>query len=286
MGDLSGDWPMENYDARRSNFFPGGTHGMTLSKRWELTLLDDSISTPLICGNHVFVTHSIYSQGTVLEAIDLATGGRVWSRSGVSSPAYWNGKLFVLASEGTSTRSIVSLDPSSGAELWRRSYAGRYSSYKPAGLVADDAGVHAMFANPGAKGILLGHDNGAEIQVRQIQHPWFSGDWWASVAALPGLELYRSNGIILAYDIANANTKLWSYEGEDEYGGWVANARYVFSSSLSSTTHIVQSCACSDASSDSAKQRRRQVTQRRRLRGRQRDPKSRARAGHAAGGER
>lgn len=229
LGNLAGDWPMEKRDARRSNYFPGGTHGLTLSKRWELTLQDDGISTPVISSDRVFVTHTVYGLGTVLTAVDLATGGRVWSRNNVSSPAYWNGRLYVSASDGASTRSIVALDPSSGTELWRRSYTGRYSESKLSGPVVDAAGVHVMFTSPAVTGILLDPKDGAELQVRQIQHPWFSGDWWTSVAALPGVELYRSNGIILAYDTADTNAKLWSYEGEDEYGGWVANDRHVFS---------------------------------------------------------
>ena len=100
-----------------------------LALRWSRTL-GDWVSYPIIADGKVFVTvdpgdHSNHGYGSVLYALDQASGAVVWSRDVAgtywrSNAAYDSGRLFVVNEDGL-VRAYATGD---GALLWESTWGG------------------------------------------------------------------------------------------------------------------------------------------------------------------
>ncbi|MFJ2883096.1 PQQ-binding-like beta-propeller repeat protein [Streptomyces sp. NPDC086796] len=132
-----------------------------LSRKWSRDL-GGNVSYPIVAGGRVFATAaSPDGYGTVLHAIDAATGENAWEPVDLGGSYWWSalayggGRLYAQNNDGV----LTAFDPATGAKVWTVTLPGQYSFTSPptfaAGVVytggAGSGGtVYAVDASSGA----------------------------------------------------------------------------------------------------------------------------------------
>lgn len=104
-----------------------------LSKRWSRDL-GGNVSYPIVAGGRVFATAaSPNGYGTVLYAIDAATGQDAWAPVDLGGTYWWSAlayggdRLYAQNYDGV----LTAFDPASGKEIWTVTLPGQYSFTSP-----------------------------------------------------------------------------------------------------------------------------------------------------------
>lgn len=142
-------------DVAHSGFVPDGPNP-PLGRKWIRRDLGTNVSYPVIAEGKVYVTavtgSSTYGTGgpTLLYALDRKSGATVWVRevAALGSPAYGNGRIYVLGN-----RALDAVSAASGERIWRRDLGsvdgGAPVPDGPFVYVSDDRGIHAVSADTG-----------------------------------------------------------------------------------------------------------------------------------------
>ena len=115
-------------DAQHSGYSQDAGVAPPLTHRWTVDM-GQAVSYPLIADGRVFViVRNADQYGTVLRALDAATGATLWSRS-LGGSYYWSGHAYgagrVYAINGDGLMSAF--DPATGATVWAAQMPGQYS---------------------------------------------------------------------------------------------------------------------------------------------------------------
>lgn len=104
-----------------------------LSQKWSRDL-GGSVSYPVVAGGRVFVTvASPDGYGTVLHAVDAATGEDAWEPVDLGGTYWWSalayggGRLYAQNYDGV----LSAFNPATGREIWSVSLPGQYSFSSP-----------------------------------------------------------------------------------------------------------------------------------------------------------
>ncbi|MEA2311906.1 MAG: hypothetical protein QOE28_1874 [Solirubrobacteraceae bacterium] len=169
--------------------------------------MGDPVSYPVIAGGSVYVTtHTPGSQnyGTVVTALDLATGAVRWTRP-TPGTYYWsdltydNGRLFVVNFDGV----LAALDPGTGATLW----SIQLGQYAFDGPPTADAGV-VYVAGAGSSGTVYA--------VRETDGTvmWSSGVGTGGAVAADTTGVYKSEACTDVYGIdRGTGNRRWEHHG-------------------------------------------------------------------------
>jgi outer membrane protein assembly factor BamB len=142
-------------DVAHSGFVADGPNP-PLGRKWIRRDLGTSVSYPVIAEGKVYVTavtgSSTYGTNgpTLLYALDRRTGATVWVRevAALGSPAYGNGRIYVLGS-----RALDAVSAATGERVWRRDLGSVDGGVPvpdgPLVYVSDDRGIHAVSADTG-----------------------------------------------------------------------------------------------------------------------------------------
>lgn len=140
-----------------------GVGAPPLSQKWSRDLGGD-VSYPIVAGGRVFVTASSPDgYGTVLHAMDAATGQDAWAPVDLGGTYWWSalayggGRLYAQNYDGV----LTAFDPATGKQLWSLTLPGQYSFTSPptfAGGVVYTGGAGSggtLYAVDAASGTVL-----------------------------------------------------------------------------------------------------------------------------------
>ncbi|MEV6308660.1 PQQ-binding-like beta-propeller repeat protein [Streptomyces sp. NPDC051840] len=121
-------------NARHNGSLVDGAVGAPpLSRKWSRDLGGD-VSYPVVAGGRVFVTvSSADGYGTVLHALDAATGEDTWAPVDLGGTYWWSalayggGRLYAQNYDGE----LTAFDPATGKRIWSISLPGQYSFTSP-----------------------------------------------------------------------------------------------------------------------------------------------------------
>jgi outer membrane protein assembly factor BamB len=127
-----------------------------------MTAITDTLSTPAVDGNSLFVTADVSNGTGLLVAFDRTTHQVLWSHAlgnvaGTATPSVANGRVYVATPTNTSTTSAAAFNEATGQPLWSDALPQRTST--PA--LADGGG--AIFLNTGATLLALNAATGATL---------------------------------------------------------------------------------------------------------------------------
>lgn len=136
-------------DAARSGSQPGPGPGDDVAPRWQSDPNPALVfsTSPVALGNRVYQV--VYDESTMsgettfLDALDLATGERLWRASlpVFGSPAVTARMVYVTTmaqGDGAATRELVALDAASGQEVWRATMGDAVGALASSPIVAGD----------------------------------------------------------------------------------------------------------------------------------------------------
>jgi outer membrane protein assembly factor BamB len=120
-------------NARHDGNFAHGVAAPPLTRQWSRDL-GGSVSYPVIAGGRVFVTASSTSgYGTVLYALDAATGKDSWGPVPLGGTYWWSalayggGRVYAVNYDGV----LSAFQASTGAKVWSVQLPGQYSFTSP-----------------------------------------------------------------------------------------------------------------------------------------------------------
>jgi outer membrane protein assembly factor BamB len=164
---------------------------------WTKLIPASGDETPLLLGTTVY-----YDIGTIMHAIAVTTGKRIWTANlgyatYYTAPAYGNGELVAIADGGSN---VVALNPANGHVLWtavNTSFAITYSPLVAAGTVFA-GGVAPSFSGFGAWNATTGAPIWSTTSVDPLTAPAYGGNGIVYVGTDSGLVAFNAtNGTIL-----------------------------------------------------------------------------------------
>jgi outer membrane protein assembly factor BamB len=164
---------------------------------WTKLIPASGDETPLLVGTTVY-----YDVGTIMHAIAVATGKRIWTANlgyatYYTAPAYGNGELVAIAYGGSN---VVALNPANGHVLWtavNTSFAISFSPLVAAGRVFA-GGVAPSFSGFGAWNADTGAPIWSTTSIDPITPPAYGGKGIVYVGTDDGLVAFNAaNGTVM-----------------------------------------------------------------------------------------
>lgn len=185
-----------------------------LSQKWSRDLGGD-VSYPVVAGGRVFATASSPSgYGTVLYAVDAATGKDAWAPVDLGGTYWWSalayggGRLYAQNYDGE----LTAFNPASGKKLWTVSLPGQYSFTSPPTFA--DGVVYTGGAGSGGTLYAVNAASGAVLWTRPVAN----GD--NSSPAVTANGVYVSYACEQTYAFApKSGDPLWHHDTECSGGG-------------------------------------------------------------------
>lgn len=185
-----------------------------LSQKWSRDL-GGNVSYPIVAGGRVFATAaSPNGYGTVLYAIDAATGQNAWAPVDLGGTYWWSalayggGRLYAQNYDGV----LTAFNPASGKELWTVTLPGQYSFTSPPTF----AGGVVYTGGAGSGGTLYAVDaaSGAMLWTQPVAN----GD--NSSPAVTANGVYVSYACEQTYAFApKSGNPIWHHETDCSGGG-------------------------------------------------------------------
>lgn len=156
---------------------------------WE-TSSDVNAATPIVSGNHIFIT-SNYNRGCAVIAIEPSGPRVVWENTGiashVSTPVYLNGLMF-----GSDNRDLVCLNPNTGEIVWRA------PGLEKGGAVGVDGTIIVL---AGATGELMMFEAAPEMRELGRFTPLGGKESWTAPIIADGKLIVRNKQALVCLDI-------------------------------------------------------------------------------------
>lgn len=185
-----------------------------LSRKWSRDL-GGNISYPIVAGGRVFVTAtSPDERGTVLHAIDAATGENAWGPVDLGDSSWWSalayggGRLYAQKYDGV----LTAFNPVTGAKIWTVALPGQYSFTSPPTF----AGGVVYTGGAGSGGTLYAV-NAADGTVLWTQ-PVANGDSSSPAVTANGVYVSYACEQTYAFDPKSGNP-VWHHETDCSGGG-------------------------------------------------------------------
>jgi outer membrane protein assembly factor BamB len=185
-----------------------------LSQKWSRDL-GGSVSYPIVAGGRVFATAaSPNGYGTVLYAIDAATGQNAWAPVDLGGTYWWSalayggGRLYAQNYDGV----LTAFNPANGKEIWTVRLPGQYSFTSPPTF----AGGVVYTGGAGSGGTLYAVDaaSGAVLWTQPVAN----GD--NSSPAVTANGVYVSYACQQTYAFApKSGNPIWHHETDCSGGG-------------------------------------------------------------------
>ncbi|WP_371658065.1 PQQ-binding-like beta-propeller repeat protein [Streptomyces sp. NBC_00280] len=185
-----------------------------LSQKWSRDL-GGSVSYPIVAGGRVFATAaSPNGYGTILYAIDAATGQNAWAPVDLGGSYWWSalayggGRLYAQNPDGV----LIAFNPANGKVIWTVSLPGQYSFTSPPTF----AGGVVYTGGSGSGGTLYAVDaaSGAVIWTQPVAN----GD--NSSPAVTANGVYVSYACEQTYAFApKTGTPIWHHDTDCSGGG-------------------------------------------------------------------
>ena len=224
-----GAWPTFQGNAGHTGHVPVTADPLAFRQRWVETVVSGKALNPVTTAEgKVFVSAiSYFGAGQTLAALDLGTGGNLWSKDfgdihGVHPPAYGQGRVYVTTS-GHQDSFLWGFDASTGDVEMKSSYGNQWSRYF-APVVADGRVYMAGGYYDGMYAFRTS-DGGQE---------WFAGtsqyDEWTPAVGGGQVFAYTESSL----RVVNAATGALVYEIPDpsfSWSGWSMHVSPVLGSS-------------------------------------------------------
>lgn len=185
-----------------------------LSQKWSRDL-GGNVSYPIVAGGHVFATAaSPNGYGTILYAIDAATGQNAWAPVDLGGTYWWSalayggGRLYAQNYDGV----LTAFNPASGKEIWTVTLPGQSSFTSPPTF----AGGVVYTGGAGSGGTLYAVDaaSGAVLWTQPVAN----GD--NSSPAVSANGVYVSYACEQTYAFApKSGNLIWHHETDCSGGG-------------------------------------------------------------------
>ncbi|MFE6662796.1 PQQ-binding-like beta-propeller repeat protein [Streptomyces sp. NPDC057697] len=185
-----------------------------LSRKWSRDL-GGSVSYPVVAGGRVFATSAApEGHGTVLHAIDAATGEDAWGPVDLGGTYWWSalayggGRLYAQNYDGV----LTAFDPATGAKRWSVTLPGQSSFTSPPTFRAGV--VYTGGAGSGGTVYAVDAADGTVLWTRPVEY----GDNSSPAVTADGV--YVSYGCEQTYAFApRSGEPLWRHETECSGGG-------------------------------------------------------------------
>lgn len=119
------NWPIYRFDAARTSYLPAEKVKPPFTQIWRFEAKHLTEFSPVFAEGKVF---GLNNAGTIF-ALDASSGKPRWERKlgalNASSPAYYNGRVFVVNLE---PQQVYALDAKTGRIVWRKPLPGRSES--------------------------------------------------------------------------------------------------------------------------------------------------------------
>lgn len=156
---------------------------------WE-TKYDVNASTPIVSGNHVFIT-SDYGRGCAVIAVEEEGANILWETKAMAShfntSIFMNGHLF-----GPSNPNLVCLDPRTGEAAWKQ------SGFERGGVVGVDGVILALSGNQGFLAMVEATPDGYNELGRFTP---LGGQSWTAPIVANGKLFVRNKEALACFDL-------------------------------------------------------------------------------------
>ncbi|MGW1103972.1 outer membrane protein assembly factor BamB family protein [Streptomyces sp. NPDC002540] len=185
-----------------------------LSRKWSRDL-GGNVSYPIVAGGRVFATAaSPNGYGTVLHAIDAATGENAWEPVDLGGTYWWSalayggGRLYAQNYDGV----LTAFNPATGKEIWTVTLPGQYSFTSPPTF----AGGVVYTGGAGSGGTLYAVDasSGAVLWTRPVAN----GDNSSPAVTANGVYVSYACEQTYSFDPKSGNP-IWHHRTDCSGGG-------------------------------------------------------------------
>ncbi|MEV7953964.1 PQQ-binding-like beta-propeller repeat protein [Streptomyces sp. NPDC087532] len=185
-----------------------------LSQKWSRDL-GGNVSYPIVAGGRVFATAaSLNGYGTVLHAIDAATGENAWEPVDLGGTYWWSalayggGRLYAQNYDGV----LTAFNPATGKEIWTATLPGQYSFTSPPTF----AGGVVYTGGAGSGGTLYAVDasSGAVLWTQPVAN----GDNSSPAVTADGVYVSYACEQTYAFDPKSGNP-IWRHRTDCSGGG-------------------------------------------------------------------
>jgi outer membrane protein assembly factor BamB len=156
---------------------------------WE-TEYDVNACTPIIEGNHIFIT-SDYGRGCAVVAVDETGANILWENTTMAAhfntPVFMDGYLY-----GPTNPNLVCLDPRTGEVAWKQ------SGFERGGVVGVDGVVLALSGNQGFLAMVEATPDGYNELGRFTP---LGGQSWTAPIVANGKLYVRNKEALACYDL-------------------------------------------------------------------------------------
>lgn len=156
---------------------------------WE-TSYDVNAATPLVAGDHVFIT-SNYRRGCAVVAVEPDGAHILWETKAMAAhfntPVFYNGYIF-----GPSNPNLVCLDPRSGRAVWTQ------SGFERGGIVVVDDVILALSGNQGFMAMVQPAPDGYHELGRFTP---LGGQSWTAPIVADGKLIVRNKQALACFDL-------------------------------------------------------------------------------------
>ncbi|MEA5366871.1 PQQ-binding-like beta-propeller repeat protein [Amycolatopsis sp., V23-08] len=202
-------------DARHDGtLIDSGVAAPPLDRKWSRDF-GGAVSYPIVAGGRVFATSSSPNgYGTILHAVNAATGKDAWAPVALGGTYWWSalayggGRLYAQNYDGQ----LTAFNPATGAQLWTAKMPGQYSFTSPPTFAA---GV-VYTGGAGSGGTLYAVDaaTGAVLWTQSVMN----GDNSSPAVTATGVYVSYACEQAYAFD-PKTGTPTWHHETSCEGGG-------------------------------------------------------------------
>lgn len=159
---------------------------------WE-TNYDVNAATPIVSGDHVFIT-SDYGRGCAVVAVEQNGARILWETQAIcahfSTPVFYKGYMFGTADRGN--KNLVCLDPRTGQAMWNE------PGFERGGVVALDDVILALSGNAGFMAMI---EPTAEGYRELGRFTPLGGQSWTAPIVVDGKLIVRNKEALACFDL-------------------------------------------------------------------------------------